>query len=181
MDEKQPTNTPPLTPDEREDLKQINQYIGALNGSWREYHHQLSQIAAAYSDRPPVLSFFGKEAINIACYTLYQVVPVQFGIPVAEVGEHIQAIRQGYIESRLEELHKMPYAEYLQTEHWQHTRAESLKRAGYHCQVCNTGKHLHVHHRTYERRGYERDDDLTVLCDKCHQLFHDNGRLEDGE
>ena len=40
------------------------------------------------------------------------------------------------------------------------------------CQLCNTGGSLQVHHRTYQRRGYERLDDLTVLCRKCHERQH---------
>lgn len=31
---------------------------------------------------------------------------------------------------------------------------------------------FNVHHRTYERLGKERLGDLTVLCRKCHGLFH---------
>jgi hypothetical protein len=29
-----------------------------------------------------------------------------------------------------------------------------------------------VHHRTYERFGREDTGDLTVLCRRCHTLFH---------
>jgi hypothetical protein len=31
---------------------------------------------------------------------------------------------------------------------------------------------LNVHHRTYERRGYELPEDLTVLCVACHTAVH---------
>jgi len=31
---------------------------------------------------------------------------------------------------------------------------------------------LHVHHRTYERVFHETLDDLCVLCEDCHELFH---------
>jgi 5-methylcytosine-specific restriction endonuclease McrA len=72
------------------------------------------------------------------------------------------------------------YAAYLQTEHWQGQREAALDRAHHACQVCNTASRvgrLHVHHRTYERLWHERPDDLTVLCDGCHTLFHDHGHL----
>lgn len=69
-------------------------------------------------------------------------------------------------------LRTMPYADYLQTGHWQRTRAAALERAGHRCQLCNRPQHLNVHHRTYERRGAERDDDLIVLCRGCHETFH---------
>jgi hypothetical protein len=48
---------------------------------------------------------------------------------------------------------------------------------GHRCQVCNRGLGtLDVHHRTYERRGQELDEDLTVLCRACHGIFHEQRR-----
>ena len=65
---------------------------------------------------------------------------------------------------------------YLRTNHWQHRRLMALRRAGWRCQVCNEeaskGKPLDVHHRTYERRGAEKAEDVIVLCRRCHELFH---------
>lgn len=63
--------------------------------------------------------------------------------------------------------------EYLNSEHWHITRLAALERAGHRCQVCNGADRLDVHHRTYERLGNERPEDLTVLCRRCHDLFHD--------
>jgi hypothetical protein len=78
-------------------------------------------------------------------------------------------------------LEAMPYDEYLLTPHWQEFRRQALERAEYRCQVCNSGNGpLQVHHRTYERRGHERLEDVIVLCAKCHTLFHENGRLAGG-
>lgn len=71
----------------------------------------------------------------------------------------------------------IPYEDYLQTTWWKNVREAALKRAEYRCQVCYSPNNLHVHHRTYERRGKEKDSDLTVLCSECHKLFHDNRRL----
>lgn len=71
----------------------------------------------------------------------------------------------------------MNYREYLQSEHWLNMRRGALERAGWRCQVCNNKTRLDVHHRTYERRGHELPDDLTVLCRSCHETFHKNGRL----
>ena len=68
----------------------------------------------------------------------------------------------------------MPYAEYLQTQHWQNVRRQALRRAKYKCQLCNNDNGvLHVHHKTYEHLGDEQDDDLIVLCKACHEKFHD--------
>ncbi len=77
------------------------------------------------------------------------------------------------------DLKTIPYPEYLKTYHWAQTRDAALERAGHRCQVCNKTKSLNVHHRTYARRGNERPDDLTVLCRRCHELFHSGGRMPD--
>jgi hypothetical protein len=35
---------------------------------------------------------------------------------------------------------------------------------------------LQVHHRAYPKElGWERPSDLTVLCRRCHDLFHSPG------
>jgi 5-methylcytosine-specific restriction endonuclease McrA len=74
--------------------------------------------------------------------------------------------------SNVQALRSMPYQEYLRTDHWRTARAGALRRAGYACQVCSAKLDLHVHHRTYERRGCERENDLIVLCRQCHATFH---------
>ncbi len=81
-------------------------------------------------------------------------------------------------QQRIDDLHTMPYRDYLQTSEWQDTRKRAMKRAGFRCQICNAyGVRLNVHHRTYERRGYEDNQDLIVLCEGCHEIFHTNGKL----
>ena len=64
------------------------------------------------------------------------------------------------------------YAEYLQTEHWQHVRLRALQRAGHKCAVCASRVSLQVHHNDYSRLGGELATDTVVLCDECHTLFH---------
>jgi 5-methylcytosine-specific restriction endonuclease McrA len=76
-------------------------------------------------------------------------------------------------EARRLVLHTMPYAEYLRTDEWQATRTRKLRRAHFTCELCSREGTLHVHHKTYERRGYEEDRDLIVLCAGCHAKFHD--------
>jgi hypothetical protein len=41
--------------------------------------------------------------------------------------------------------------------------------AGYRCERCEGKRDLEVHHRTYERLGREWDQDLEVLCCRCHE------------
>ena len=50
-----------------------------------------------------------------------------------------------------------------------------LWRDGYTCQCC--GKHghgvkLHVHHKESRKTGGDAPDNLTTLCDNCHEKFH---------
>lgn len=76
------------------------------------------------------------------------------------------------IKQRLLELRTMPYEKYLQTPEWREKRELALKRDGYRCRACDTDEKLHVHHRTYARRGNEDLDDLTTFCESCHEHFH---------
>lgn len=81
-------------------------------------------------------------------------------------------------ENEIKKLKLMPYREYLKTEHWMKKRLQTLKRYNFRCQMCNRKDKLHVHHRTYERRGEELLTDLICLCDKCHAKFHDKIKEE---
>lgn len=71
---------------------------------------------------------------------------------------------------------KVDYHEYIKSPEWEETSKKSKERAGYRCQLCNkkgTYTTLHTHHRTYERLGLEFDEDLIVLCKKCHKKHHE--------
>jgi len=66
------------------------------------------------------------------------------------------------------------YYEYIQSSEWRRRADEAKRRAGYRCRVCNrpsTEVTLNAHHRTYERLGHEHQDDITVLCRECHELY----------
>lgn len=89
----------------------------------------------------------------------------------------VQRVNPARVSEQKPYLRTMPYDQYLRTEHWQSVRRAALARADYRCQICNSPKNLEVHHRTYERRGAERDNDVTVLCDKCHGRFHKESHL----
>jgi hypothetical protein len=67
----------------------------------------------------------------------------------------------------------MPYSRYLNTPHWRDFSAQAKRDARGRCRLCNADGELHVHHRTYERRGFENKDDVIVLCADCHGKFHD--------
>lgn len=81
-------------------------------------------------------------------------------------------------KSRIKELRAMPYEEYLQTPEWLGKRELALQKADNHCQVCNSIINLQVHHRTYENLGNENLQDLVVLCNDCHELYHHKNFIE---
>ncbi len=72
------------------------------------------------------------------------------------------------------------YYDYMQSAEWRERANAAKRRVGHRCQVCNrpaTAVTLVVHHRTYERLGQERAEDLTVLCRDCHALYEKNKRI----
>lgn len=66
---------------------------------------------------------------------------------------------------------EMPYDEYLKTDGWD-MRRRFIRDRDKTCVLCGTAERLHVHHRTYEHRGYERADELTTVCADCHRQHH---------
>lgn len=66
------------------------------------------------------------------------------------------------------------YYQYLDSNRWKKKREQVLKAANFKCSVCGSAKNLCVHHITYENLGYENDDDLMVVCKKCHERIHEN-------
>lgn len=71
----------------------------------------------------------------------------------------------------------MSYRQYIASDAWRESpaRFEALRSAGFRCRICNAPSSdipLQAHHRTYERRGAERPDDLTALCRDCHHEVH---------
>jgi len=69
------------------------------------------------------------------------------------------------------------YKRYILSDTWKRKSRAAKYRVGYRCQVCNRSSDediLDTHHRTYERLGYELDEDLIVLCRRCHGLYEKN-------
>lgn len=64
------------------------------------------------------------------------------------------------------------YQAYLGSSAWQDVRRLVIASFDGRCATCNASDALEVHHRTYERVGDERMDDLTLLCSQCHELLH---------
>jgi hypothetical protein len=63
------------------------------------------------------------------------------------------------------------YLDYLASEHWDQRRKRSFGIAKGICAGCGR-KAEHIHHRTYDRIGCERDTDLVAVCHDCHRDIH---------
>lgn len=70
---------------------------------------------------------------------------------------------------------QMSYKMYLSTPYWQLVSLLAKRKANYKCQLCGGSNNLNTHHRTYENKGMEINNmgDLIVLCQECHQKFHE--------
>ena len=67
----------------------------------------------------------------------------------------------------------MNYAEYLESPWWRARKAAIVRYRGERCERCGSTDSLELHHRTYERLGRERPEDVELLCHRCHKLEHD--------
>ena len=70
------------------------------------------------------------------------------------------------------------YEEYLNSSDWSRIRTRILRRDNYKCRICGSGINIQVHHLRYpDEWGKERDEDLIVLCDRCHAgVHHDDAK-----
>ena len=72
------------------------------------------------------------------------------------------------------------YDDYLLTKHWRAKRKVIIaERLGI-CEKCKKkieekGK-IHIHHLTYENIGDEKNEDLMLLCENCHNKIHHRGK-----
>lgn len=69
---------------------------------------------------------------------------------------------------------RVNYADYIRSPEWRVKATIMKARANWQCQNCGRAASdatLDVHHLTYERLGYERQDDLLVLCRSCHERY----------
>lgn len=75
----------------------------------------------------------------------------------------------------VENLKKMKYEDFLQTDYWKMVSEQARINAHYKCQLCGCNdKKLNVHHNTYEHRGeeFKHMEDLVCLCEDCHNFYH---------
>ena len=106
-----------------------------------------------------------------AIFCLYQ-----FQIPIGVSNEIIANLLSSFdklIDSIDDErLSSMPYKDYLNSPEWKRKRRGILDLKGAKCAIWGNTENLHIHHLTYERRGFETPNDLEVLCADCHREVH---------
>lgn len=62
------------------------------------------------------------------------------------------------------------YKRHIGSKQWRTTKQRLLLERGARCQRCGREPPLSLHHKTYERFGRERDDDLELVCEACHPI-----------
>lgn len=60
------------------------------------------------------------------------------------------------------------YIKYINSKEWKIRRQIALEQANYKCQICGRSHELQVHHLSYKNLGNEKDEDLLVVCSRCH-------------
>jgi hypothetical protein len=68
------------------------------------------------------------------------------------------------------------YKTYINSEEWAE-KSKALRNLVGKCQLCARTENLIGHHNTYETLGKEGPYDITVLCSRCHAIFHKNCRV----
>lgn len=94
------------------------------------------------------------------------------GITASELRDLAAPLLPAHQKAYEDAIRGLKYTDYLESGEWYDMRTIAHALAAGRCQVCNGDKQLEVHHRTYERRGFELPSDLTVLCRRCHGGHH---------
>ena len=77
-----------------------------------------------------------------------------------------------------EYIQNMGYEDFLNTPYWVAISLYTKYLHSFKCALCSNKGELRTHHKTYQRHGYEHipeviREDLIVLCNDCHEKFHD--------
>lgn len=94
--------------------------------------------------------------------------------------EFIDWIKIPEVDKRMRsKFRRAQYEKYMLSDRWRAKRIAKLEAVGWKCERCGYSVDtriveipIDVHHKTYERFGDERLDDLEVLCRHCHQAHH---------
>jgi len=64
------------------------------------------------------------------------------------------------------------YQDYMRSEDWKERAEEFKDKAGNKCSLCGSIEKIQVHHKHYRSLGFEKEEDIIVVCDTCHKKFH---------
>lgn len=74
-------------------------------------------------------------------------------------------------------LYSERYRHHLSSDAWRATRRRLIAQAQNRCARCGClVTYLEIHHRHYKTLGNERDHDLEVLCEPCHEKADEERR-----
>jgi len=83
-----------------------------------------------------------------------------------------EILRKHFVKKeKIKEGYKASYRDYLESDGWKQRRRDFIKRTPY-CALCGVKHGLLVHHLTYKSLGSEKDKDIVVMCNDCHNFLH---------
>lgn len=80
-------------------------------------------------------------------------------------------------------INDLSYSEYLKTDRWTLIKNAAMIRDWHRCVLCWSEDKLCWHHRSYSHKWkwdykYELQD-VYILCERCHKMFHDNVNIKE--
>lgn len=91
--------------------------------------------------------------------------------PTHDIPTHVRQ-RAWKREQRIITLGYASYNDYIRSPAWRAVKRRYAEQQPWICNICGTEDGLQLHHRTYERVGEERLEDLMPLCEDCHEMVH---------
>jgi hypothetical protein len=67
---------------------------------------------------------------------------------------------------------RVNYRRYIRSAKWFAFRKSYFEVVPEECVICGSKEHVNLHHRTYERLGHERFEDVVPLCRAHHDRLH---------
>jgi predicted nucleic-acid-binding Zn-ribbon protein len=68
---------------------------------------------------------------------------------------------------------KVEYQKYLASDEWKQKRSRKWERSNKRCSICGSTKKIDIHHLNYKNLFDVTNNDLRLLCRRCHYLAHD--------
>lgn len=128
-----------------------------------EHEQQQEKLQKEQQDRLWEYANPDCETIDVRKFWLLQsVLPPKYSTLGSEFSEYLKGL---------------PYKSFLQTPYWKTVASRVRANGQYRCALCGSKEQLNVHHKTYEHHGEEAHylGDLILLCQNCHERFHEMG------